>query len=216
MTPIHSPETVQQVTNISGLEPAVIAALITGGVAILVAIIGNLWSWYIARKTLADSQTFERERLDRLIASESKRHKADLAEKHTDRFFESRLQTATDMYRMLSMYGLHLPAIGTREDLSSFKPHELRARFSLLFPNLVTNHVAELASDADEILGIERQIELIDPEDKSALETLKRDHHLTVSAYRIDLDEFADAIREELSITPQEPPLPDIDSPKNP
>lgn len=209
MTSTPSPEVLQQVTEASssGVEPAVIASLITGGVAILVAIIGNLWSWYIARKTLAESQTFERERLDRLIQSESDRHKADLAEKHTDRFFESRLQTATDMYRMLSMYRLHLPAIGTREDLSSFKPHELTARFSLLFPNLVTNYVAELASDADEILGIERQIELIDPENKSVLETLKRDHHLTVSAYRVDLDEFAVAIREELSITPQEPPL---------
>lgn len=206
MTPALSPEVVQQVTEASssGVEPAVIASLITGGVAIAVAVIGNLWSWYIARKTLAESQTFERERLDRLIQSESDRHKADLAEKRTDRLFETRLQTASEMYRMLSRYRLHLQAIGSREDFSVFKHHDLRARFSLLFPDLVTNYVAELASDADEILGIERQIELIDPENKSVLETLKRDHHLTVSAYRVDLDEFAEALRKELGISTQD------------
>lgn len=86
MTPTPSPEAVEQIVEASssGIEPAVIAALVTGGVAILVAIIGNLWSWYIARKTLADSQKFERERLDRLIQDERERHDADLRARHEE------------------------------------------------------------------------------------------------------------------------------------
>lgn len=139
MTPIHSPETVQQVTNTSGLEPAVIAALITGGVAILVAIIGNLWSWYIARKTLADSQTFERERLDRLIQSESNRHKADLAEQREDRLFDAKRTVAVEMVKHLSGY--------PRRESLLYDFYPLKVEFSLFFSNELTELAHKLASE---------------------------------------------------------------------
>lgn len=96
MTPIPSPEAVQQVAETSGIEPAVIAALITGVVAIFVAVFGNLWSWYIARKTLVDSQEFERKRLDTLMKDERERHDADLRARHEESLRGDRIKALNE------------------------------------------------------------------------------------------------------------------------
>lgn len=137
MTPTPSPEVLQQVTEASssGLEPAVIASLITGGVAIAVAVIGNLWSWYIARKTLADSQEFERERLDRLIASERERHDADLVEKRTDRVFNTKLNTATELIEALNYLATRETKVINGAIISQYseKVRTLLPRASFLF-----------------------------------------------------------------------------------
>lgn len=155
MTQTPSPEVVQQAAEsavlFAELEPAVIAALITGSAAILVALLGSFLSGVIAFLTLRWSNKFERERLDTLIASEQKRHNDELQEKRTDRVFNTKLTTATELIEALNylvsteVKEMNLAALSQQTD----KIRNLLPRVSFLFsavviPDGLTQKVEEL------------------------------------------------------------------------
>lgn len=201
MTPTPSPDTIQHLTEsaglFTGLESAVKAALITGAVAILVALLGNWLNARTARKTLAESHAFERERLEKLMQSERERHEDELAEKRADRLYETRLQTATDTYNLFSQFRFPLDKKHIRDDITKLDWHALSAKFKLLFPNLAIN-IGNLSSSASKLLEIENQVNQVESTNTTELDALGRKHETEVKRFRTELDRFAQGLRKEL------------------
>lgn len=201
MTPTPSPEVIQQAAEsaglFAGLEPAVIAALITGSAAILVALLGGFLSGVIAFLTLNRSNKFERERLKDLIKNERERHEDEMAERRADRLYETRLQTATDTYNLYSQFRFPLDKKTIRDDITKLDWHTLSAKFTLLFPSLAIN-IEKLSSSASKLLKIENQVSQVESTNTTELDALGREHETEAIIYRTELARFAQALRKEL------------------
>lgn len=128
----------------------------------------------------------------------NKKHLNEIDERKADRLFEAKLKASLDIYRFFSMFRFPLHLIDSRDPNTDHDWHSISITFALLFPDLMSNHIDNLAISAEKIMAIEKQFKETDPESTAEISALEDEHDALVNAYRADLKNLAKELQKDL------------------
>jgi len=204
----------------AGLDPQVQSGWIAGITAmtttVLTVSITQYFSSRNVNKTLTENRETARETieangqaLDRTLATEAAKHRAELEDRQAERTHTERMSTAFEVLGLLESYKYITPGDPIPYESESFESSELFAKFSVLYPERLRKQLGRLVYEGykiahSDVRGMESEHKYENSETPNDLEEAGKFFSAVFTSgnqrkiYRDNVNSFLDELRKEL------------------